>query len=491
AWVPFPLAALDVACAIAIVEGRVNGAPVRWQLALMTAAAGGVDACEPVVVCADGTSVCDATLDASFRDALREALAEGRALEGRDALGRAVGWRARRTGTDARLDSRMPSRVGGAEQSNTSLLYGEAVIVKLFRRLEPGPQPDVEIGAALAEVGFAHVPSLLAVIEFAVNGRRIVLGMAQALVPQARDAWEVTVTQARTALAAPDAAAAIAARGVAEDEARRLGVVTRRLHDALASVDEADFTPHRATGEDVRGWASDAARAFDQALEAVDAPEVGGAPSGEAQAFRDARAALGALAARGRELRERLDTLAARAGDDGGQRIRHHGDYHLGQVLRGADGALAVIDFEGEPARPLEERRQRHSPLRDVAGMLRSFGYAAAAALREVGEAEPAGGRAREWEDAVRAAFRSGYFAPDGPAARTASDRPSYLPRERAAADALVRVFELEKLFYELRYEVRNRPDWLSIPLRGLTALLASTDHDDVQAPTPHAGGAT
>jgi maltose alpha-D-glucosyltransferase/alpha-amylase len=483
AWVPFPLADDAAPCAIAIVDGSVNGAPVRWQLPLVVREA---LTCDPVVVRDDGVPVCDATADAAFREALREALAAGRELEGRDAGGRVVRWRARRVGDDRRLDAPLPSRVGGAEQSNTSLLYGQAAIVKLFRRLESGPQPDVEIGGALAEVRFAHVPALLAVVELVADERRTVLGMAQALVPQARDAWEVAVAHARATLAAADDQGAAAARAAAEEEARRLGIVTRRLHDALAAVREPDFAPEPATPDDVRGWAADAARAFEQALEAIDAPE----GDADGAGVGDARAALGTLAARGGELRARLERLAARAARDAGQRIRHHGDYHLGQVLRADDGTLAVIDFEGEPARPLEERRRRHSPLRDVAGMLRSFGYAAAAALREVGEDEPTAARAREWEAAARAAFLAGYFEPDGPGAAPAPGRPSYLPRERAAADALVRVFELEKLFYELRYEVRNRPDWLPIPLRGLTALLASTDRDDAAMRTPLGGGA-
>ncbi|MDF1505877.1 hypothetical protein PYV61_23195, partial [Roseisolibacter sp. H3M3-2] len=204
-----------------------------------------------------------------------------------------------------------------------------------------------------------------------------------------------------------------------------------------------------------------AVAAFDEALAAVEPRP--GAPDGAG--FAEARAALGALAARADELRGRLDALVARVGDDAGARIRHHGDYHLGQVLRAGDGALAVIDFEGEPARPLAERRARHSALRDVAGMLRSFGYAAATALRE-GGGDPA--RADAWERAARAAFHDAYVAGGTPSA------PGYLPAGAAAADALARLFELEKLFYELNYEVRNRPDWLPIPLRGLQALLAA-----------------
>ncbi|GLC28072.1 maltokinase N-terminal cap-like domain-containing protein [Roseisolibacter agri] len=451
-WIPFPLDAAD-ACAIVLVEGRVNGAPVRWQLPLLAPSDAAVD-----------LASADATAHAPFRDALRAALAAERELPGRTTDGRPLRWRARAVARDGALAASLPSRVGGAEQSNTSLLYGEAAIVKLFRRLERGPQPDVEIGRALATTRFAHVPALLAVVELDEDGDVTVLAMAQALVPRARDAWEVVVARARAALAGDASTESDA--GVAE--ARRLGEATRRLHDALAAVGEEAFAPEPATPADVRGWAGDAARAFDLALDAVAPPPGEDASTDTARAFAEARAALGALAARREELRARLDALVARVDDDAGLRIRHHGDYHLGQVLRGEDGTLAVIDFEGEPARPLAERRARHSPLRDVAGMLRSFGYAAAAALREVSAEDDVAPRADAWEAAARAAYLDGYFH------AAAEGRPSYLPRSRVSADALVRVFELEKLFYELRYEVRNRPDWLAIPLRGLQALLAA-----------------
>jgi maltose alpha-D-glucosyltransferase/alpha-amylase len=157
---------------------------------------------------------------------------------------------------------------------------------------------------------------------------------------------------------------------------------------------------------------------------------------------------------------------AERAGDDAGCATRHHGDYHLGQVLRTADGTFYIIDFEGEPAKPLEERRARHSPLRDVAGMLRSFAYAAATAAIERPRDADVAARAAQWEHEARAAFLAGYFAPG---------TGGYLPRERPSADALLTVFELEKAFYELHYELRNRPTWVLIPLAGIARLTHST----------------
>jgi maltose alpha-D-glucosyltransferase/alpha-amylase len=146
-------------------------------------------------------------------------------------------------------------------------------------------------------------------------------------------------------------------------------------------------------------------------------------------------------------------------------------------VLRTADGALFVIDFEGEPARPLAERRLKHSPLRDVAGMLRSFAYAAAFAVREAGAAgaapAAAAARADAWERAARDAFLGAYFGGGGAgAAAGAATGPAYLPPTPAGADALLALFELEKLVYEVRYELQNRPDWAGIPLGALARRL-------------------
>jgi maltose alpha-D-glucosyltransferase/alpha-amylase len=481
AVVPFPLAVRADAsppCAILVVDGRVNGAATRWQLPLVALAADAHAAGEPLLV-QDGLGLFDAAGQAAFRDRLREALARGESLTGEAADGRPVRWTARAVGPADWTAEALPSRVGGAEQSNTSLLYGESTILKLFRRLESGPQPDVEIGAALAAAHFTHVPALRGVLELRIDDATTVCGMAQAMVPRARDAWAVAVEAAREAVAAVDAGAGDGGLATARDMSGRLGIATRALHDALAAVDDDDFAPQPATTGDVRRWVEAAGDAFDAALAAIVPSD--GAP--DTAAFADARAALTSLGERRAELRERLEALGATAGDDAGRLIRHHGDYHLGQVLVGADGGYAIIDFEGEPARPLAERRARHSALRDVAGMLRSFGYAAAAALEGQAQGAEHVGRAAAWERAAREAFLRGYFLPEGGAGDGAFGA-DYLPASRAHADALLRVFELEKLFYELRYEVRNRPDWLPIPLRGLTALLA----DDATAPAARAG---
>jgi trehalose synthase-fused probable maltokinase len=165
--------------------------------------------------------------------------------------------------------------------------------------------------------------------------------------------------------------------------------------------------------------------------------------------------ALGPLAGRGQDVRERLQALSHIG--TGGRQIRTHGDYHLGQTML-TDRGWVILDFEGEPARPLPERRRKRSPLRDVAGMLRSFAYAASAARQQRGAPAPEG-----WEERTRDAFLDGYF-------ETADS--SLLPAGQDAIHRLLSVFELEKAVYELRYELNNRPDWVGIPVAGIVRLL-------------------
>ena len=225
------------------------------------------------------------------------------------------------------------------------------------------------------------------------------------------------------------------------EDMRRLGAITGGLHAALASdATDPDFAPEPITHADIARWAADIRR--DVAAASVLAP---------ADASRDGIArTLGAL-----------DALV------GTVKIRSHGDYHLGQVLKTDDG-FAVIDFEGEPARPLAERRARQSALRDVAGMLRSLDYAAHAVAFEAPAAERAAALAglTAWETQARRAFLEGYRS-------TARESPAALipPSDRALVEACA-AFELEKACYELRYERDNRPDWVSIPLAGIRRIL-------------------
>ncbi|HET7685947.1 MAG TPA: hypothetical protein VFM19_06075 [Candidatus Limnocylindria bacterium] len=302
----------------------------------------------------------------------------------------------------------------GVEQSNTSVVLGERLVLKLYRLLEPGSNPDIEIGAFLGRVGFAETPALAGSATYLpARGEPCAAAMLQAFVPSRDDGWGELLR-----LLATDPAAATRAAG-------EIGGLTRRLHDALASLPHDSAFPARpATTAEAAGWRA----------------------GSEAQLA----AAIGTLTGDSHDrLVRAAPALRARFADAFGRAVgearvtRIHGDYHLGQLLATERG-FAVIDFEGEPARPLAERRAPSSPLRDVAGMLRSLDYAARTAER--GDRAPGFGP-DAWLEEARAAFLDGYGG-------------------LSAADAaLVEAFELEKACYEVRYEANNRPAWLWLPL--------------------------
>ncbi len=317
----------------------------------------------------------------------------------------------------ARLDERRL----GVEQSNTSILLGDRLILKLYRLLEPGTNPDLEVGLFLTDAGFADTPAVAgSLVHVRHDGEAAAAGMLQVFVPSHGDAWFAMLE-----LLATD-------RDAATGLARAIGAVTAGLHAALASrPDHPGFAVRTATDLDTTAWRASADRELEAAIGAVTGDE---------------RARLVALAPR---LRGRLaDSFGAAAGAARVSRI--HGDYHLGQLLARDDGGISVIDFEGEPARSLAERRLPGSPLRDVAGMLRSLDYAARTAAVRGG----AGGfDAGAWLNQARAAFLDAY-GEIGEA-------------ERSLLDA----FELEKACYEVRYESANRPAWLWLPLEGIERL--------------------
>jgi maltokinase len=302
------------------------------------------------------------------------------------------------------------------EQSNTSVVLGERLILKLYRLLESGENPDVEVSAFLAGAGFVDTPALAGSVTYEADGSRASVAMLQAYLPSAGDAWAAM----RSALASDPE------RGVAM--ADRIGELTARLHGALASrPDDQAFPARTATVAETAVWRASAERQAALAIDAVSSPE---------------HERLVALAP---AVRARFaDAFGSAAGDASVSRI--HGDYHLGQMLARADGGMAVIDFEGEPSRPLAERRAPTSPLRDVAGMLRSLDYAARTAERENGIGADA------WLTRARDAFLGAYGNVD---------------------PALLSAFELEKACYEIRYEAGMRPDWLWLPMAAAERLVA------------------
>ena len=327
-----------------------------------------------------------------------------------------------------------PGRPLVGEQSNSSVIYGERAILKLFRRATPGLNPDLELHRALRAQHSAEVAPLLGAIEAAVSSgaEPMAVAMVQTYAANSADGWTMALTSVRDLLAEGD----LRADEVGGDfagEARRLGRTVATVHLELA----------RALGTsalDADGVAATVAWMLDRLAVAADAVA-------EVAAQRD-------------PIAEVLRGLSRASGDVTVQRI--HGDLHLGQELRTPRGWL-LIDFEGEPARPLDERRRPDSPMRDVAAMLRSFDYAAFHQLADwENDAEPRHSlerRAQEWADRNRDAFCDGY-------AETAGVDPRADP-------ALLHAYELDKAVYEAHYETRNRPHWLPIPLRSMQRLLA------------------
>ncbi len=317
----------------------------------------------------------------------------------------------------------------GVEQSNSSVVLDEAHVLKLYRRLEAGPNPELELLQVLAESGFANAPRLNGSLEYRGDPLDTALAVVTGLVDSVGDGWELAVD----ALAAGDPQ-------WLPRRARRLGEVTGAMHAALAATDDPQLAPEQPSAELVGLLAA----TIDEDISrlTLDAAGLAETPLGRRlEAVRDLVQELGHVGPPG---------LVARV----------HGDYHLGQVLWTAADDWVVIDFEGEPARSLAERRRRTSPLRDVAGMLRSFAYAASAAtlLHDVHAPE-------EWEWSCRAAFLDGW--------RSTVDQ-RLLPAGESGLERLLELFELERLLYEVRYELGNRPDWVSIPAQGLERLLES-----------------
>ena len=331
-------------------------------------------------------------------------------------------------GLSDRAGDLLDVRPMGAEQSNSSVVLNEALALKLYRRLEPGINPDLELLRFLTERGFENVAPLEGWAEYVGAPLQATLALLQRYVPSSGDGWTIALD---TIVSEPS---------WLPEQARRLGEVTARMHTVLSS-DGADpsFAPEEPSVEALALLTA----SVDEEIEQVffDLPD-----------SED----LQELAGRGEEVRDRL-RLLSRIGPVG-RVIRHHGDYHLGQVLWSDEGDWIVLDFEGEPARTLAERRRKRSPLRDVAGMLRSFAYAASAVRIQRGAEPPA-----DWEERCRAEFLAGYYAVVD---------PTLLPPGEDAIARLLMVFELEKAIYELRYELGNRPDWVGIPVAGIMRML-------------------
>jgi maltose alpha-D-glucosyltransferase/alpha-amylase len=428
----------------------------------------------------------------AFSEGLLAALPGRRRLHGRRgelATSPTRLFRRLRGPTSERLAA-MPSR---AEQSNSSVIFGDRLMLKLYRRMEAGINPDLEIGRFLTDRGFERIAPVAGSIDYrGGDGQRGTAAIVQAFVPNEGDAWSVTqdalgdYLERAAATAGPPptgsgspayaSAATLLERARAEliqpiretvgaylDTAELLGTRTGELHRVLASdPDDPAFAPEpfspldqRSLYQSVRSTVRQNMRLLNRKLATLPENAVGTAQ---------------AVVALEGTVDERLHSLLDRK--LGGVRIRCHGDYHLGQILStGRD--FVIIDFEGEPGRPLSERRLKRLPLTDVAGMLRSFDYAASGRLLQANGAPSIRRQdvanleawVRHWYIWVSAAFLRGYRD------ATANE---FLPADQDQAAILLDALLLQKAFYELNYELNNRPDWVTIPLRGILSLLST-----------------
>ena len=353
-------------------------------------------------------------------------------------------------------------RTPALEQTNTAVFFGAKLFLKGYRRMRLGVNPELEMGRFLTDVSpFPHISPVLGALEYLspTEAEPVTLAVLQRFVENQGDLWTVVLEHLGRMLASPErpsAGDAPVEKVAAEFHLNRMALLGRRvgeMHRALCHASgDAAFDPEPIAAADFGAWRAGVERELDDTFALLDRSLEGMAP-----ALRDK---VGPLIEARETLRARVRAIATPSAPV--MKTRYHGDLHLGQVLVAQDD-FVIVDFEGEPERSLEERRAKGSVLRDVAGMLRSFSYAAHAALlrREAGPASEDGARAlAEWEANARHFFLEGY--------RKATAGVASVPAEGAAFDATLELFLVEKALYELRYEMANRPDWLEIPLRGL-----------------------
>jgi maltose alpha-D-glucosyltransferase/alpha-amylase len=423
----------------------------------------------------------DSVFDRDAARALLDAIARRRRISGTSGRLVAHPERALRgllRGADGALEPQTIS----AEQSNTSIVYGDRLILKLFRRLEEGLNPDLEIGRFLTErVGFPNTPPVAGAIEFQRSGEPVTLGILQGFVANEGDAWKYTHDAledfVEEAMAHPSGEPPVPDRirpielaplrppdvafetiGPYLESARLLGRRTAELHVALASdPEDPAFAPEPFTLFTQRSMYQSMRTLSRQVLRTLRTLS-GTIPHAAAIAEREPEI----LARFERMLHARISATM----------IRSHGDYHLGQVLwTGKD--FVIIDFEGEPARPVSQRRLKRTAMRDVAGMLRSYHYAAQSLLSGPGstarpeDVERLTQWLRFWQAWVQAAFLGNYLE--------TADGASFVPGDREELEILLDALLLEKAIYELNYEVNHRPDWVGIPVQGILDLLGGS----------------
>ncbi|NMG37830.1 maltose alpha-D-glucosyltransferase [Chelativorans sp. ZYF759] len=411
----------------------------------------------------------DATQDQNFAQLLLTGIAENTEIDVAD--GKVVHLR---NADPAAFERAGEPRPVAVEQSNVSIVFGDSVIMKVYRRLRPGAQPEVEMARFLTnEGGFANMPAYLGAVEHRGKDGTTVLAVAFSFVRNQGDLWDALLAALQRDFDNADLGGGELS-GNEQDEkpfaydltmGEILGRRTAEMHRALAvETDDPDFALEKTASEDLEGWVAAAQAEVEEMLGALE--EATATLDGEAAALADA-------------VLERRDRLKARINacrglEPSGGRTRIHGDYHLGQLLV-AQNDVYIIDFEGEPRRSLEERREKTTPLRDVAGMLRSIDYVAAASVRQQaqmlpGQEDRAAERAARWRWQTIEQFLAAYRETIS-GSRVATTDADF---ERAVLD----LFLIQKAAYEILYELSNRPSWVDIPLAGLLELIA----DEAQA---------
>lgn len=435
---------------------------------------------------AEEVALTDAVTDQQFQTHLFDAIANGVSLTGMKGRIRAVCTEALPSLWQSSQGALTPS-VMNAEQSNSSVIYEKRLVLKIFRRVEEGLNPDLEIGGFLTDKSsFRNVPPLAGYLEYSDKaGHTTSLGMLQGYVVNQGDAWQFTL-QGLTEYYARAPQWGSPAKGeimhaplltvcgqTIREEARQrigpyldsaalLGRRTAELHLALASaVNDPDFAPQPFAQADQIALMNSGLQLLADNFDLL------------RRRLRDlpglARQEADRILLREADARRRFQSLAGLKTSAWVTRI--HGDYHLGQILyTGSD--FVIVDFEGEPARPLEQRRKKRSPLQDVAGMLRSFHYAAYALLLQQANAETMPQErlqklslwAQYWQMWVSAAFLKIYLE--------VSDNAIFIPKDREELALLLNLYLLDKAVYELGYELNNRPTWVRIPLAGISQVL-------------------
>jgi maltose alpha-D-glucosyltransferase/alpha-amylase len=411
-----------------------------------------------------GGALFEAVQDERFTQAIVEAVRKGATIE--HPVGK-LEFRATKAMAERTAPDPLVVRPLSVEQSNSSILVDDFLVLKLYRRLAEGIHPDVEMGRFLTDVaGFANAPALLGSVELiGAKGEPTALACMHAFIRNQGDGWSYTQAYLErylddvAVLPAEDVAARKEPHAVNLTQMRKLGERTAELHKALCPAEaEPDFKPEPLTEADVKKFQRQVGKDARDALDALAARRK--SLSAEANEY------AGKLLAKRKQILDQI--LAPLSFGSGMMKTRYHGDYHLGQVVV-AQNDFYILDFEGEPRRPLAERRQKHTPLKDVAGMLRSFDYAAWAALDHETKDRPdrrplLRPHVLAWRDQASAAFLDAYR-------ETLAGSACY-PAEEGVAKSLLKLAMLEKLFYEIGYELANRPAWAWIPLAGANDLL-------------------